>query len=88
VSSGGRRDSFQNLILKGTPSGSFSLEPRVRGGEDLDVLGIANPLAGVDVDKNGHRWIHFIPGVIWFGAPALNARSLTSASCRIGTRGN
>jgi hypothetical protein len=52
------------------------------------VLGIANPLAGVDVDKNGHRWILFIPGVIWFGAPALNARSLTSASCRIGTRGN
>jgi hypothetical protein len=24
-------------------------------GEDLDVLGIANLLAGVDVDKDGHR---------------------------------
>src|SRR4029079_6094474 len=30
----------------------------------------------------------FIPGVIWSGSPALNARSLTSASCRLGTRGN
>jgi hypothetical protein len=47
VSSGGRRDSFQNLLLKGYVFGIVFLEPRFRGGEDLDVLGIANPLAGL-----------------------------------------
>jgi hypothetical protein len=33
------------------------LEPgfrSVRGGQDLDVIDVANLLAGIDVDKNGH----------------------------------
>ena len=50
MSNGGRRDLFQNLILKGYAFGTVFLEPRfrgVRGGEGLDVLGIANPLAGL-----------------------------------------
>ena len=29
----------------------------VRGGEDLNMLAVANLLAGVDVDKDGHRAI-------------------------------
>ena len=54
----------------------------VRVGEDLDVLGIANLLAGVDVDVNGHRWIpyalaFFALGVTSrFGLRAFNARSI------------
>jgi len=42
---------------KATPSGSFSANHVFRSiliGEDFDVLGIANLLAGVDVDKDGH----------------------------------
>ena len=50
----GRSGSFQNLILKGHAVGIVLLEPRfrgVRGGEHLDVVDVANLLAGVDVDK-------------------------------------
>ena len=42
---------------KATPSGSFSsnhVSAASGGGEDLDVLGVANLFAGVDVDKDGH----------------------------------
>jgi hypothetical protein len=45
---------FEDLILKGNAFRVVFLEPgfsSVRGGEDLDVLGIANLLACVDVDK-------------------------------------
>jgi hypothetical protein len=50
----GRCGSLQNLILKGHAFGTVFLEPGFRGvggGEDLDVLGIADLLACVDVDK-------------------------------------
>jgi hypothetical protein len=46
---------FQNLILKGHAFGVVFFEPffrGVRGGKNLDVLGVANLLAGVDVDKS------------------------------------
>jgi hypothetical protein len=42
---------------KATPSGSFSsnqISAASGAGKALDVLGVANLLAGVDVDKNGH----------------------------------
>jgi hypothetical protein len=45
----GQSGSFQNLILKGHAFGIVFLKPffrGVRGGEDLDVLGVANLLAG------------------------------------------
>jgi hypothetical protein len=48
---------FEDLILKGNAFRVVFLElgfSSVRGGENLDVLGIANLLACVDVDKNGH----------------------------------
>ena len=58
---GASNASFQNLILKGYSFGIVFLKPffrGVRGGEDLDVLGVANLFAGVDVYKNG-RWSLF-----------------------------
>jgi hypothetical protein len=54
----------------------------VRGGVDLDVLGIVNLLAGVDVDKEGHHTILyalalFALGVTsGFGLLAFDARSI------------
>ena len=61
VNSGtGRFGSFENWILEGNCLGVVFLEPFFRGvrvGENLDVLGVANLLAGVDVDKNRHRWL-------------------------------
>lgn len=53
----GRCGSLQNLILKGDPFGIVFLEPGFRGvsgSEDLDVLGVANLLARVDVNLNDH----------------------------------
>ena len=49
--------TLQNLILEGYALRVVLLEPCFRGvgiREDLDVLGVANLLAGVDVDKNSH----------------------------------
>jgi hypothetical protein len=49
--------SFHNLILKGQAFGVVFLKPFCRGvggREQLDVLGVANLLAGVDVDKGSH----------------------------------
>ena len=45
------------LILKGYAFGVVFLEPfcgSIRGGEDLKVLGVANLLARVHVNKDGH----------------------------------
>ena len=42
-----------HLVFEGDAFGIVFFEPGfrgVRGGEDLDVLGVANLLAGVDVD--------------------------------------
>jgi hypothetical protein len=47
----------------------------VRGGEDLNVIRIANLLAGANADKNGHCWIQYVLaffalGVMtWFSLP-------------------
>jgi hypothetical protein len=46
--------SFQNLLFESDAFGIIFLKPFFRGvsgGEDLDVLGVANLLARVDVDK-------------------------------------
>jgi hypothetical protein len=50
--SGGQCGSFQNLVLKSHAFGIVFLKPFFRGvgiREHLDVLGVANLLAGVDV---------------------------------------
>ncbi len=52
----GTRISVQNSYSKATPSESFSSNAGfrgVRGGADLDVLGVTN-LTGVDIDENCH----------------------------------
>ena len=52
-----RSGSFENIVFKGNAFGVVFLKPffrGVRGGVDLDVLGIVNLLAGVEVDKDGH----------------------------------
>jgi hypothetical protein len=46
--------------MNATPSGSFFLKPpfrRVGIRKDLEVIGAANRLAGVDVDKDCHLTI-------------------------------
>ena len=51
--SGDGTGPFQNLIFKGYAFGVVFLEPchrSVCGGEDLNVLGVANLLACVEVD--------------------------------------
>src|SRR5258708_31062081 len=72
------------MVLAGHAFGIVLLEPRFRGvldGEYLDVLGIANLLAGVDIDEDSHRWIlyalaFFALGVTsGFGFPWFNART-------------
>ena len=89
------RHSLQNLIFKSNAFRVVFLKPffrSVRGGEDLDVLGLANLFAGVDVDKNDHRQIlyalvFFNLGVAFgFGLPAFNARSIPTRVRRRGPR--
>jgi hypothetical protein len=46
---------IRDLILKGDAFGIVFLKPffsSIRGSEYLDVLGVANLLAGVDIDKD------------------------------------
>ena len=86
----GRSGSLQNLIFECHAFGIVSLKPFFRGvsgGEDLDVLRIANLLAGVDVDKDGYHTILyalalFALGVTsGFGLLAFDARSIPIRAC-------
>jgi hypothetical protein len=49
----------------------------IRGGEDLEVLGVANLLAGVDVDKDGHRSLFSLRLPQW--CPLLSVKAITVA---------
>jgi hypothetical protein len=65
--------SFRYLIRERQVFGIVLLEPFFRGvliGKDLEVLGVSNLLAGVDVDEDGHWYPCRI------GRPANSARKL------------
>jgi hypothetical protein len=63
----------EDLVFERHAFGIVLLEPFFRGvliGKDLEVLGVSNLLAGVDVDEDGHWYPCRI------GRPANSARKL------------
>jgi hypothetical protein len=77
--------SFENLIFEGNVFGIVFLKPFCRGvggGEHLEVLGIANLLAGVDVDKDGHRSLFSLRLPQWCPLLSVNSRGLSAFSAR------
>src|SRR5262245_53723460 len=69
TTTGSRCGSLQNLIFEGDALWVVFLEPFFCGvhiGEDLDVIDVADLLAGVDVDKDGcHRiTLYFLAGFL------------------------